>query len=135
MLDYSMKYRAVRKMLDDVLSTLDRTSDFTKLYELSNRVSAKLELMDEMDRMDPPYMPSITSGGAVERPGQHGEILDIVRTSWAEPGKGKVETADTIKADDAPVVSRKPIDEFPGVAARKPLDRMPADFPPPRTRK
>lgn len=116
MLDCSMKYRAVRKMLDDVLSTLDRTSDFTKLYELANRMRAKLELIDEMDRMDPPY---IMSGGAVLDNG---------------PGKGKLELVDPIKDDDAPVLSRKHIDEFPGVAARKPLDRMPADFPP-RTRK
>ena len=106
MLDYSIKYRAVRKMLDDVLSTLDRTSDFTKLYELSNRVKAKLELIDEMDNMDPPY---IMSGG--------GAVLD------KGPGKGKLELVDPIKADDAPVVSRKP------------LGRMPADFPPPRPRK
>jgi hypothetical protein len=105
MLDYSIKYRAVRKMLDDMLSTLDRTSDFSKLYELSNRVSAKLELMDEMDRMDPPPM---LCGGAVLDKG---------------PGKGKLELVDPIKADDAPVVSRNP------------LDSMPADFPPPRPRK
>ena len=101
MLDYSMKYRAVRKMLDDVLSTLDRTSDFTKLYELSNRVKAKLELIDELDRMYPPYImsgygavldkeprePAVVEHGV---PGQHGEILDIVRTHSVEPGKGKV---------------------------------------------
>lgn len=118
MLDYSMKYRAVRKMLDDVLSTLDRTSDFTKLYELSSRVKAKLELIDEMDNMDPPY---IMSGVRA--------VLD------KGPGNGKLELVDPIKADDAPVVSRKSIDGFPGVAARKPLDRMPADFPPPRPRK
>lgn len=134
MLDYSMKYRAVRKMLDDVLSTLDRTSDFTKLYELSNRVKAKLELIDEMDRMAPPCMMS-GYGAVLDKepgepvavehgvPGQHGEILDIVRTRSVEPGKGKVETVDTVKADDVPVISRKP------------LDRIQTCFPPPRTRK
>ena len=125
MLDYSIKYRAVRKMLDEVLSTLDRTSDFTKLYELSNRVSAKLELIDEMDRMDPPCImsgygavldkepgePAVVEHGV---PGQHGEILDIVRTHSVEPGKGKVETADTVKAGDAPVVSVKWAKDFFG---------------------
>ena len=134
MLDYSMKYRAVRKMLDDVLGTLDRTSDFTKLYELSNRVKAKLELMDEMDKMDPPYVgPGITRvaldkepgegkvkvvetikaepGTTVESgvPGQHGEILDIVRTHSVE---GKAETDEPAKADGVPVVSMKWTKDF-----------------------
>ena len=109
-------------------------------------MKAKLELIDELDRMYPPYImsgygavldkepgePAVVEHGV---PGQHGEILDIVRTHSVEPGKGKVETADTIKSDDAPVVSRKSIDIYPGVTARKPMDRMPADFPPPRTRK
>lgn len=117
MLDNLLKYRAVRKLLDEVLSTLDRTSDFTKLYELANRVKAKLELLDDMDRMDQPYT---MSGGAVLDKG---------------PGKGKLELVDPIKADGAPVVSRKSIDIYPGVTAREPPDSMPADFPPPRTRK
>ena len=103
MLDYSMKYRAVRKMLDDVLSTLDRTSDFMKLYELSNRVKAKLELLDDMDRMDDDCKPASQQTGhphglpaevppprerrrvpipVVERgiTGEHGETLDVIVT-------------------------------------------------------
>lgn len=63
MLDNLLKYRAVRKLLDEVLTTLDSTGDFMKLYELSNRAKAKLELLDDMDRMDDECKPASQQTG------------------------------------------------------------------------